>query len=598
MRFRPASALQPALAACGRGLHAAALALMALMSLLALLAAAPAAAAPALQVDGREAIALWPAVSVLADREGQLTPEQALAARAQFEPPGGTPGNLGRTDGVVWLHLALDVPGTEAAERVLEIDYPSLNQVDVYRVEGGRIVQHQRLGNALRLDERPLRARTHAAPLRLAPGAQELLLRVHTQSSAVLPLTLRSHASFTEAESRVQLVQGVIAGLALCMLLYSLAHWVMLRAAVFLEYALMLAGNGLFVLAYFGIGAQYLWPGTPALSMQAAPMGVMVAVFFGARFIRSVLAMAGVSRLADRALHATGWLAAAGFALMLAGLLPYRAGQALATALGLVVMAVVLPVGFARARQGDRMARYMLAGWAFYTLGALTLAGLLRAYVEPTFWTQHVYPFSLILEMSAWMGVLGLRVQEIHRSADKARVESEALRALAHTDALTGLPNRRGLQLRLEEALPRATPQQLLAVYLLDLDGFKPVNDRFGHDVGDALLVAVGQRLKGQLRASDVVARLGGDEFVVLAAGLPDEAHAHTVGQKLLRAFDNPFIAAGQHCEVGLTVGYALAPLDGNVAEDLIKRADAAMYAGKQAGRRRVQRGGRIAVAT
>ena len=235
----------------------------------------------------------------------------------------------------------------------------------------------------------------------------------------------------------------------------------------------------------------------------------------------------------------------------------------------------------------------MLIGWAFYTVGVLTTAGLLRGALEPTFWTQHVYPFSLMLEMSAWMGVLGLRVQEIHRSADRARVETETLRTLAHTDALTGLPNRRGLQNRLADALRDARPQALLAVYLLDLDGFKPVNDRFGHDVGDALLVAVGGRLKAQLRGSDVVARLGGDEFVVLAAGLADERQAHTLGQKLLAAFDEPFDADGQRCEVGLTVGYALAPLDGSTADELLKRADAAMYAGKQAGRRRAQRGGR-----
>ncbi|MDP3225389.1 MAG: diguanylate cyclase, partial [Rubrivivax sp.] len=83
------------------------------------------------------------------------------------------------------------------------------------------------------------------------------------------------------------------------------------------------------------------------------------------------------------------------------------------------------------------------------------------------------------------------------------------------------------------------------------------------------------------------------DEFVVLANGLVDEAAAQRVGQKLLAAFDAPFDAAGQRCSVGLTTGYALAPLDGTTADDLIKRADAAMYAGKQAGRRQVQRGGR-----
>jgi diguanylate cyclase len=127
-------------------------------------------------------------------------------------------------------------------------------------------------------------------------------------------------------------------------------------------------------------------------------------------------------------------------------------------------------------------------------------------------------------------------------------------------------------------------------VFVLDLDGFKPVNDRHGHDVGDALLVAVGARLQAQLRAGDVVARLGGDEFVVLAPGLARAEDALVLGRKLVAALDTPLDAAGQRCEVGVTVGYALAPLDGVRAEELLKRADAGMYAAKQAGRRRVRR--------
>ncbi len=563
------------------------------LALLGGLVSAGAGATEVLQVDGRAAVPLWPAVTLQLDRAGALSLEQAIAQRHRFEVPTGTPGNLGRADGVVWLHATLHVPGVEHVDRVLDIDYPSLNRVDVYRLRDGRVADHLRLGNTLRMDERPLRARTHAAPLRLDPGTHELLLRVQTLSSTVLPLTLRTASSFTESESRVQLIQGVFLGLALCMLIYSLAHWVTLRDAVFLDYALLLVGNALFGLAYFGIGAQVLWPDWPPMSTKVAPVGILLAVAFGMRFMRASLDIASVSRIVDRVLGGATVAAVAGLALIFTDTLGYRAAQTLVTALGLSATVLVLPVAFVLARRGDRLAKYMLVGWAFYTGGAFTLAGLLRGHIEPTVWTQHLYPLSTMVEMAAWMAVLGLRVQAIHRNADRARVESEALRTLAHTDALTGLPNRRGLQDHLADALRGARPQALLAVYLLDLDGFKPINDRYGHDVGDALLVAVGGRLKAQLRGSDIVARLGGDEFVVLAAGLADERQAHALGQKLLAAFDEAFDADGHHCEVGLTVGYALAPLDGSTADELLKRADAAMYAGKQAGRRRVQRGGR-----
>ena len=153
-------------------------------------------------------------------------------------------------------------------------------------------------------------------------------------------------------------------------------------------------------------------------------------------------------------------------------------------------------------------------------------------------------------------------------------------------------PNRRGLSEALEQALARSSAQRLAAVYLLDLDGFKAVNDRLGHEAGDEVLVGVARRLQALLRGSDVVARLGGDEFVVVAAGLSGDADAQAIGRKLLDGFREPFVAAGEACRIGITIGYALAPLDGRDANGLLKRADAAMYAGKQAGRHRMQRGG------
>lgn len=160
---------------------------------------------------------------------------------------------------------------------------------------------------------------------------------------------------------------------------------------------------------------------------------------------------------------------------------------------------------------------------------------------------------------------------------------------MARTGALTDLPNRRGLQQALAAALPASHAHHPLAVVLLGLDGFKPVNDPLGSDAGDDLLVPVGQRLRAQ---GDLVARLGGDECVIMAPGIPGEAEGLLLGRKLLDAFDQPFGVAGRACRAGLTIGVALAPHDGTRADDLPKRADAAMDAGKPAGRHTVRRVG------
>ena len=163
---------------------------------------------------------------------------------------------------------------------------------------------------------------------------------------------------------------------------------------------------------------------------------------------------------------------------------------------------------------------------------------------------------------------------------------------------MTGLASRAELERQITLALVRARRDaRAIAILYIDLDGFKPVNDRYGHDVGDTVLKAVAQRLASSVRSGDVVARFGGDEFVVVAEGLPSEAQARELGQKLLETFHSPLVLGGEDCGVSATLGYALAPIDAAEARDLVKAADAAMYLGKQEGKDRAVRYGRIAAA-
>jgi diguanylate cyclase (GGDEF)-like protein len=317
-----------------------------------------------------------------------------------------------------------------------------------------------------------------------------------------------------------------------------------------------------------------------------------VALAAGGQFVALALDTRRQRPRIHRGLMGLSVLSLVVFALAMGGLLDYPTTQLLTTAIGPLLPLLSIPAAWRRARAGDAASRYMLFGWGFYMVGALATAGLLRGWLPATHLTLNLFQWGSVVEMLAWLRVLGLHNEAVRRGAERAEIEKQALLSMAHTDALTGLPNRRGLSELLDRMLPPCRPDSLLAVYLADLDGFKPVNDRLGHDAGDELLVQVGRRLRDKLRDDDVVARLGGDEFVILVAGLPGEAAALRLGDKLLRALDAPFVVSGQVCRVGLTIGYALAPHDGHAAGDLLKRADAAMYAGKQAGRHRLRRAG------
>jgi diguanylate cyclase (GGDEF)-like protein/PAS domain S-box-containing protein len=158
---------------------------------------------------------------------------------------------------------------------------------------------------------------------------------------------------------------------------------------------------------------------------------------------------------------------------------------------------------------------------------------------------------------------------------------------LAHHDALTGLPNRLMLRARLEHAVSKARRDKAQgAVLFLDLDRFKQVNDTLGHPAGDALLIAVAKRLRERLRDSDTLARLGGDEFVILIEDLTERSQAAALAQELIARLSEPFDLPGGHvARIGGSIGIALFPVDGTAPDELIQRADVALYESKQGGR-------------
>jgi diguanylate cyclase (GGDEF)-like protein/PAS domain S-box-containing protein len=171
-------------------------------------------------------------------------------------------------------------------------------------------------------------------------------------------------------------------------------------------------------------------------------------------------------------------------------------------------------------------------------------------------------------------------------------VRQERIEQMAFMDPLTRLPNRRLLEDRLQQALAfAARAGKLVAVCVLDLDGFKYVNDTFGHEAGDAVLVEVAGRLQQVVRANDTVARLGGDEFVLLLAGLNDVGEAEEILERTLAAVRAPVRLKGEvpAC-VSASIGLAVFPFDGQLADELLRRSDAAMYAAKRQGRDRCRR--------
>ncbi|HBK46490.1 MAG TPA: bifunctional diguanylate cyclase/phosphodiesterase [Xanthomonadaceae bacterium] len=193
--------------------------------------------------------------------------------------------------------------------------------------------------------------------------------------------------------------------------------------------------------------------------------------------------------------------------------------------------------------------------------------------------------FPAEFSLSTWEEGDAISVGAIVRDVTERRANEERLFRLASLDALTDIPNRGAWQSRLKSTVEGGVPA---AVLLIDLDGFKDINDTLGHPAGDAVLRDVAARLSGFCAQAIMVARLGGDEFAVLLPG-NDERHAAGIAAQLVSLISQPYEFAGQRILAGVSIGVALSPQHGNGPDELLRAADLALYRAKAAGKGRYE---------
>ncbi|MFL0811212.1 MAG: sensor domain-containing diguanylate cyclase [Agarilytica sp.] len=176
------------------------------------------------------------------------------------------------------------------------------------------------------------------------------------------------------------------------------------------------------------------------------------------------------------------------------------------------------------------------------------------------------------------VGALG-----INRDISERKREAEKLKQLAHYDQLTHLPNRYMLFDRFEHLVAQSKrSKQMFALFFIDLDGFKVINDSHGHLCGDKVLLEVASRIKSAVRASDTIARIGGDEFVLLVESVTDRKAVLTVAALLHEAFNKVTVVDGRELKIRCSIGSAVYPDDGATADELLAVADTNMYQQKQ----------------
>ena len=507
---------------------------------------------------------------------------------------------------MIWLRLALQSDAQQTRVWRLELNYASLDEVRLYDVAAGT-VREARSGDTVPYRERAIGHRNPVFEISLQPGEQRTLyLRVDSRGSMTLSGALMSLRDFEQHSQNGYLAHAIYFGVLIALGLYNLLLFLALRERPFLNYVLFMCAFTLSVLSLNGLGAQYLWSEGAPWSNRILPVSLVAAALLSVVFARSFLDTRQWLPRWDKGLLMLS--IAIGAAVLASVLLPLQRALQLMSLTVLIATLTLLVTSFVCIGYRVPGARLFALAWLMLLTGAVLLALRNFALIPSNFLTLYAMQIGSGLEMILLSFALAARFNELKRQREAALQLNEQILAkrvtertqaleqanqrlseLALQDPLTGLANRTALQQHLEQALARSQRRhELLAVMLIDLDGFKPINDRHGHGFGDQVLTEIAQRLRQYIRDGDLPARLGGDEFVVVCENVQSADHAQYLARRLLEGLDTPMHLEDRSVRVGASIGIALSQGDDD-ATRLIRSADAAMYRAKAEGRNRVQ---------
>lgn len=506
---------------------------------------------------------------------------------------------------MIWLRLALQSDAQQTRVWRLELNYASLDEVRLYDMCADG-VRESRSGDTVPYAQRSVGHRNPVFEITLQPGEQRMLyLRVDSRGSMTLSGALMSSRDFEQHSQNGYLAHAIYFGVLIALGLYNLLLFLALRERPFLNYVLFMFAFALSVLSLNGLGAQYLWSEAAPWSNRMLPVSLTTAALLSVVFARSFLDTRQWLPRWDKGLLMLS--IAIGAAVLASVLLPLQRALQLMSLTGLIATLTLLVTSFVCIGYRVPGARLFALAWLMLT-GAVLLALRNFALIPSNFITLYAMQIGSGLEMILLSFALAARFNEHKRQREAALQLNEQVLAqrvtertqaleqanqrlseLALQDPLSGLANRTALQLHLDQALARSQRRhELLALMLIDLDGFKPINDRHGHGFGDQVLTEIAQRLRQYIRDGDLPARLGGDEFVVVCENVHSADDAQYLARRLLEGLDTPMHLEDRSVRVGASIGIALSQGDDD-ATRLIRSADAAMYRAKAEGRNRVQ---------
>ena len=574
-------------------------------------------------VPGTTSVALAAEVAVLEDPGGGLSLADVQRRATEFIPsklPADAAINFGYSSSAWWLRFTINADAAAPRDWLLEVAFPTLDRVDYFGPDG----KHLNAGDRLPFAARPLPHRNFVFPLHLGErGDGTVWLRVASEGTLTIPLRLWETETFWQKSLVSYALLSVYFGMLLALALYNLLLWLALRDHTYLTYVLFAASMAVGQLSLSGPGNEFLGPTWPVWGNMAYSAGFAATGLFGALFTRGFL---DTRRSVPRLDGAIIGLAALFALLIVAPLIaPYRLAAILTSLTGVAFSLVAMLAAIRCWRIDQPGARTFLLAWTVLLLG-VAIVGLRNLDLLPTtFFSFYAIQIGSALEMLLLSFALADRINGLRREKDAAQNEvlatkqqlvralqnSEAslerrvaertaeleatnarlrenerqLQSLAHSDTLTGLANRLLFDARLQQSMQHARRSHgKIALLVVDLDHFKSINDDYGHAIGDEVLRSMADRFRATVREVDTVARLGGDQFAIALAGIASGADAERMAEKVIANLGEPMRVLGVPLEVGASVGIAMFSGGDLSPSELVRHADQAMHAAKEAG--------------
>lgn len=513
-------------------------------------------------------------LSVLADPEGRETIGTVSSGADRFQPlPGGMLA-AGYTRSVRWIRFTVTAPPGDWWLDLMPAYLDDLRLFSPVPARPGEFTE-RRAGDRVPFSQRDLPYRGHVLRVTHADGAPvTYYLRLETTSSSILVPRAHSPPGFlAEVAVDYGFQLATLGALLVVLVLNAVSgYWVREPLTLwFLAYLATLAGN---VAGNADIPAQFLFPDSGEAPDAWTRLASLTSIAAGNAFHQRLFSV-GRDQPAIHGIYLAA-TAAPLLAIPFAFAGHYPEAMRLLIPMVLAMNALGLLLATRQWREGRPGSGLVLAAIALGFGGLIAfLLVLMGAYAS-----HAVLLYGL--QVTTLGSLLAMHVALAARSAS-AREERMQLAYLAHHDPLTQLPNRTLFFDRLGQAIARARRQRRsLALLLVDLDHFKPVNDAWGHPVGDLVLREAARRMAASVRASDTVGRIGGDEFVALLPDIDTAEAARGVARKLREAVAAPYLVEGHALAIDCCVGIAIFPRDGRDEVSLVNNADRAMYDAKR----------------